>query len=131
MSRLIYGSSNVYRNFSRSALGSDLRLQLIQCTKKIVFDSHLGSLGKLDSGSLLVTSVLENFISDVCRDLPADEASHFANQQIAAHVEALASLACDSSGSSVFISPLLLRNAPGPLYRVVVVLRKKIKQTIN
>jgi hypothetical protein len=62
MSRILYGSSNVYRNFSRSTLVADHGLVLVDCTKKALFDTHLASLGTLSSGSLIVTSVLENFI---------------------------------------------------------------------
>lgn len=118
MSRLLYGSSNVYRNYSRSTISADLGLVLVQCTKKIVFESHLKSLGDLRSGSLVVTSVLENFISDICRDLPENEADLFAKQQITAHVDALACLVQDSSDSTAFISPLLLRRVPGVYFFV-------------
>lgn len=113
MSRLLYGSSNVYRNFSRSTLGSDLGLVLVECTKKAVFDAHTTSLGKLGSGSIIVTSVLENFISDVCRDLKDEQVGLFANQQITAHVEAVGALVRDSPDSLVLISPLLFRKTPG------------------
>ena len=115
MSRLLYGSSNVYRNFARSTLGTDLKLVLVDCTKKTVFDAHVATLGSLPSGSLIVSSVLENFVSDFCRDLEAGEVSLFANQQITAHVESVASMVRDSSDSMAFISPLLGRRTPGEL----------------
>jgi hypothetical protein len=113
MSRLIYGSSNVYRNFSRGTLGKDLGLTLVRCTKKAVFDSHVASIGELEPNSLIVTSVLANFVVDVCRDLNDEEVVLFANQQITAHVEALANLVRDSSGSLAFVVPLLSRRDPG------------------
>ena len=113
MSRLFYGSSNVYRNYSRSLLGSDLGLALVQCTKKAVFDTHLASLGTLQAGSVIVTSVLENFITDVCRDLSNDEVGLFANQQVTAHVEALAAALRDVPDSHACITPLLNRLDPG------------------
>jgi hypothetical protein len=113
MSRLLYGSSNVYRNFARSTLGSDHGLVLVECTKKIIFDTHLASQGTLAPGSLLVTSVLENFISDACRDLEAAEAPLFANQQVTAHVESLATKLRGSQNSIAIISPLLRRRVPG------------------
>ncbi len=113
MSRLLYGSSNVYRNFSRSSLSQDLGLTLIECTRKTVFDAHTAALGSLGSGSLLVSSVLENFVCDVCRDLGPDEVSLFANQQISAHIEALASLLRNSPESRIAVSPLLHRTKPG------------------
>ncbi len=113
MSRLLYGSSNVYRNFQRSTLTSDLGVALVECTRKVVFDTHSSALGKLDSGSLIVTSVLENFISDACRDLRPEAVGLFANQQITAHVESLASLVRESPDSVAVVSPLLLRNTPG------------------
>ncbi len=113
MSRLLYGSSNVYRNFSRSSLGSELGLTLVECTRKTVFDVHTRTLGTLRSGSLIVSSVLENFITDACSGLAVEEVELFANQQITAHVESMASLIRDSLDSFAFISPLLHRRVPG------------------
>jgi hypothetical protein len=112
MSRLLYGSSNVYRNFSRSTLVADHGLVLVDCTKKALFDTHLASLGTLSSGSLIVTSVLENFIMDVCRDLEPSEANLFARQQITVHVEAVASAVRDVSDTVAIVSSLLRRRTP-------------------
>jgi hypothetical protein len=113
MSRILYGSSNVYRNFARSSLGQDHGLVLVECTRKTVFDAHSLSLGKLGSGSLIVTSVLENFVSDACRELKPEQVGLFANQQITAHVEAVGALVRDSPDSVALISPLLRRKSPG------------------
>ncbi len=115
MSKFLYGSSNVYRNFKRSSIGLDLGLTLVECTRKVVFDSHTASLGPLPSGSLIVTSVLENFVSDFCRDLDVGKVELFANQQITAHVETVAALIRDSPDSIAFISPLLRRRVPGDI----------------
>ena len=112
MSRILYGSSNVYRNFSRSTLAADHGLVLIECTKKALFDTHLASLGTLTSGSLVVTSVLENFIMEVCRDLEPSEANLFARQQITAHVEAVASAVRDVADGVAVVSSLLHRRVP-------------------
>ena len=111
MSRLFYGSSNVYRFYSRDLFGLDL--DLVQCTKKTVFDSHLVELGELAPGSLLVTCVLGNFISDACRGLEAAEVSLFANQQITAHVEALADLVKGRPDVFAFVVPPFRRSTPG------------------
>ncbi len=113
MSRFLYGSSNVYRHFKRAPPGLGLDLTLVECTKKSIFDAHLASLGELRSGSLLVTSVLANFIVDACRDLTADEIKLFAGQQITAHVDSLASLIRDNPETVCVIIPPLLRNVPG------------------
>jgi len=109
----LYGSSNVYRNFKRSTISGDLSLVLVECTRKVVFGSHLTSLGKLADHSVLVTSVLENFVSDACRDLSLEEVGLFANQEITAHLESLASTLRESPSSRGFVSPLLLRSVPG------------------
>ena len=101
----------MYRHYSRAAHGIDLTL--VECTKKAVFDAHVTALGKLSSGSLIVSSVLENFVADGCRGLDAGEVSLFANQQITAHVETLADLLRESPESSVFVVPLLDRKEPG------------------
>lgn len=116
MSRFLYGSSNVYRHFAKSTIGKDLGLTLVQCTKKTVFDAHVASIGTLPSGSLVVSSVLENFVSDHCRDLDQAEVGLFAKQLITAHVEVLAALVRDSPDSFVVISPLLSRSSPGKMH---------------
>ena len=112
MSRILYGSSNVYRNFSRSTLAADHGLVLVECTKKALFDTHLASLGTLTSGSLVVMSVLENFIMEVCRDLEPSEANLFARQQITTHVEAVTSAVRDVADSVAVVSSLLHRRVP-------------------
>ena len=80
-----------------------------------MFDAHLTTLGKLRSGSLVVSSVLENFVADGCRGLDVSEVTLFANQQITAHVEMLADLLRDSPESAIYIVPLLDRKVPGML----------------
>jgi len=113
MSRLFYGSSTVYRFYPscREAVGIDL--DLIQCTRKTVFDSHLSTLGSLAPGSVLITSVLSNFITEACQGLSDGGITLFANQQITAHVEALYNLLSGGEGSHVFVVPPLLRIVPG------------------
>ena len=111
MSRILYGSSNVYRNYSRTGHGLDLTL--VECTKKAVFDAHIVNLGVLEANSLLVTSVLENFVTEACRCLDDAEIDLFANQQITAHVETLADLLRASPTSVAYVSPLFDRRVPG------------------
>ena len=111
MSRFFYGSSNVYRHYSCPGHGIDL--SLVQCTQKAVFDAHLATLGTVGSGSLIVTSVLENFVSTACRGLEDAEVELFANQQITAHVESLADVMRASPDSAGHIVPLFDRKIPG------------------
>ncbi len=111
MSRLIYGSSNVYRHYSKAVFG--LELELVRCTKKSLFDVHFTSIGVLPANSLIVTSVLSNFIVDACQGLDEPEVPLFANQQITAHIETLASLLRGSSNSHVYVVPPLRRTTPG------------------
>jgi hypothetical protein len=113
MSRILYGSSNVYRYYPPANGASGLDLKLVQCTKKTVFDAHLGSLGPLEPGSVLVTSVLANFISDACQDLESSKVSFFGNQQITAHVESLASVLRGRPDVQAFVVPPLYRLVPG------------------
>ena len=78
MSKLLFGSSNVYRNFSRAVESGCLaahNLKLVHCTRKASFDANLVTL---TDASLVVTSVLENFIVDVCTGVPDDEVQLFA-----------------------------------------------------
>jgi hypothetical protein len=113
MSRLFYGSSNVYRFYPslREELG--LNLDLVQCTKKTVFDAHISSLSSPQSGSVIVTSVLANLIVDACAGLAEGAVTLFANQQITAHLEALSNLLEGNDGSHIFVVPPLLRIVPG------------------
>ncbi len=112
MSRLFYGSSNVYRNFARSTISSDHGLVLVECTRKAVFDSHITLQGRFQTGTIIVTSVLENFVVDACRDLSDEQVTFFANQQITDHVEALAAVVKDVADSHATVSPLLRRLTP-------------------
>jgi len=112
MSNILYGSSNVYRNFTRatdSRRFSGLDLQLVRCTKKTVFDSHLAGL---QSARLIVTSVLENFITDVCIGVPDGELQLFAHQQLTAHVETLLDFVTRVSDVVVLICPPMYRSEP-------------------
>ncbi len=109
----------MYRHFPRASPGLGLDLDLVECTKKVVFDSHISNIGKLQSGSLIVTSVLANFIVDGCRDLDDTEVTLFAKQQITAHVERLESLLTDSDSPDAvcIIVPPLRRTFPGECLR--------------
>jgi hypothetical protein len=112
MSSVLYGSSNVYRNYKRAIeagkfAGRDL--QLVSCTKKTVFDAHLAAL---PSAVLVVSSVLENFITDVCAGVSEDEVQLFAHQQITAHVESLNGLVARCETVNVIIVPPFFRSVP-------------------
>ncbi len=102
----------MYRNFDRaisSGLFSGRGFKLVSCTKKAVFDSHLLTV---TSASLVVTSVLENFISDGCVGVPDDEVLLFGRQQITAHVEGLRSLVLRLPDVNIIICPPMFRSVP-------------------
>jgi hypothetical protein len=108
----IYGSSNVYR-FYKSAtargLSSLSRLELVECTRLSVFETHSSNL---DSPQLIITSVLANFICDVC-DAGVDEGyGLFGNQVISRHVEYLNNLVTKWPSLVVAVVPPLLRSKP-------------------
>lgn len=112
MASILIGSSNIYRNFDRAIASgrfSGRDLQLVRCTKKAAFDAHLVTL---DSASLVITSVLENFISDVCSGVQDDEVQLFSHQQISAHVEELFGLVSRLPDVVVLIMPPLYRGTP-------------------
>ncbi len=88
-------------------------MALVECTKKAVFDAHLLSLGKTGPGTLLVTSVLANFIVDACRGLENPEVALFAKQQIKAYVDSLSSLIRENPVAICIIFPPLRRIVPG------------------
>jgi hypothetical protein len=66
----------------------------------------------LENASLVVTSVLENFIVDVCKGVSDGAVQLFAHQQITAHVEDLHSLICRLPAVNVLIMPPLYRSEP-------------------
>jgi hypothetical protein len=112
MSNIFYGSSNVYRNFERalsSGLFSSRNLQLVKCTKKAVFDSHLATLTAPD---LVISSVLENFINDACTGVSDDAVCLFAHQQLTAHVESLHDFVTRSPRTNVVICSPMFRSVP-------------------
>lgn len=113
MANILYGSSNVYRNYDRaitSGLFSGKNFTLVRCTKKAVLDA---SLLTLQSAGLVVTSVLENFISEACIGVSDDEVPLFAHQQITAHVEGLLTLVGRLPSATVVICPPIYRSDPG------------------
>jgi len=112
MSNLLFGSSNICRHFDRahaSGRFAGRNLQLIRCTQKSVLDAHLVTL---TDARLIVTSVLENFIMDVCNGVGEDEVQLFAHQQITAHVEDLHSVIGRLPDLTVLIMPPMFRSTP-------------------
>jgi hypothetical protein len=112
MSCLLFGSSNVYRNFARAVEAgrfSGRSLQLRQCTRKTSLDADLITLTE---ASLVITSVLENFVVDVCTGVEDDEIQHFAHQQITAHVEDLNNLITRLPSVHVLVVPPIYRSSP-------------------
>lgn len=112
MANFLFGSSNIYRHFTRavsSGCFSGRDMQLVNCTKKAIHDA---SLATMTSATLVVTSVLENFISDICIGVPDDEIQLFAHQQITAHVDALHGLVSRLPDVAVLIVPPIYRSTP-------------------
>ena len=108
----LYGSSNVYRHYTSSVnrgLEALASLELVECTRRSVLDTHIANL---KSPSFVVTSVLENFICDACTGENIEEFGFFGNQVITRHVEQLADLVSKWPGLIVAIVPPKLRNRP-------------------
>ena len=108
----LYGSSNVYRHYSRSVnrgLEVLASLELVECTRQTVLDAHIADL---KSPSFVVTSVLENFICDACTCENIEGFGLFGNQVITRHVELLADLVSKWPSLVVAIVPPKLRTAP-------------------
>ena len=113
MANFLYGSSNVYRHYKdglKQGLFSTHPLQLIQCTKKTMFDAHVMSLTGLN---LMVTSVLENFICDACTGVPDAEIPHFAYQEITSHIETIVAASLRFPEANFIVSPPFCRGIPG------------------
>ena len=79
---------------------------LVQCTKKAVFESTLTTLTNV---KILVTSVLSNFISKACS---GDDLTAAANREITAHVEALHQYSLTSPTTCIAVAPPLPRSVP-------------------
>jgi len=83
------------------------KYELINCTKRAVFDSTITTLTGVD---ILVTSVLSNFISDRC--INEDDFTASANQEITEHVESLHCFSLANPATRVAIVPPLPRTVP-------------------
>ena len=79
---------------------------LVNCTKRAVFDSTLPTLSDV---SILVTSVLSNFISDAC---VGNNFTRDAHREITDHVEALHRYSLTSPGTRIVVAPPLPRSSP-------------------
>lgn len=113
MSNYLYGSSNVYRHYSRAVergLFSSHNFELVKCTKKAVLEAHLLTI---QSSELVVASLLENFVVDVCQDVTDEEVALFARQQITSVVEAFHALTRRLPDVAVVIMPPMYRSVPG------------------
>jgi hypothetical protein len=88
-------------------LFSGRNLELIRCTKKAIFDAHFSAFPEPD---LILTSVLENFIVDMCLYGQDDEVQLFAHQQITAHVESLFDCVARYPRLNMIILPPLFRS---------------------
>ena len=108
----LYGSSNVYR-FYQSAVVRGLStlssLELVECTRQTVFETHTS---ELVSPKFIVTSVLENFVCDACSGDIGEGFGLFGNQAITRHVDVLTDLIKKWPGLVVFIVPPFLRSRP-------------------
>ena len=112
MVNLFFGSSNVYRNYTRAlglGLFSGRDLELVNCTRKTVLDARLALI---NSPGLIVVSVLENFVVSVCSDVSEEEVQLFARQQVTAHVEELYNVTVRVPGVNVVISPPMFHSDP-------------------
>ncbi len=112
MAGLLIGSSNVYRHFSRAldrGLFAGRNLQLVQCTQRAVFDA---TLLNLEASSLIIVSVLENFIVTVCSGVEEEEIQLFARQQVSALVDSLSDVVQRLPGVNVIIVPPMFRSTP-------------------
>ena len=108
----LYGSSNVYRHYKHgvdSGLTTLASLELVECTRRTVLESHASGLS---SPSLIVASVLANFICDVCTGNDVESFGLFGNQVITQHVEYLGDLVTKWPNLTVCIVPPLLRTRP-------------------
>ena len=113
MANILYGSSNIYRNFKRNVekgLFTAPELKLVNCTRKTVLDAHVATLEVLN---LMVTCVLPNFIVDVCDGVPDSEVDLFAKQQVTGHVETLLTLSQKFQTANFVVVPPIFRSDPG------------------
>jgi len=82
--------------------------ELIHCTKKVVFESTLPSLS---SASIIVTSVLANFICDAAA-LSPDRILDMANAELSSHVQTLVNFSMAHPDVQIAIVPPLARATP-------------------
>ena len=83
--------------------------QVISCTKRAVFDSSLPSLSGV---SILVTSVLSNFLQDACEAVDSSRLMEAANSEISLHVASLVTYLKSHPRTRAVIVPPLPRLSP-------------------
>ncbi len=81
--------------------------EVIPCTRKALFTS---SLSTLLPPKILVTSVLANFLCDVCKS--DTDALSSGNGEITEHIEALHNYSLKNPGVQIAIAPPLPRTVP-------------------
>ena len=82
---------------------------MISCTKRAVFES---SLSRLDGVSILVTSVLSNFLSEACTAADPSRLVEVANSELSAHVLSLAAYLRSHPQTRAIVVPPLPRMVP-------------------
>jgi hypothetical protein len=82
--------------------------EMIACTNRAVFESTLPSLS---GASLIVTSVLSNFLCDAGASAP-DRILDVANSELTSHVQFLAQFSINNPGVQIVVVPPLARSEP-------------------
>jgi len=106
MSRVLIGSSNVYRNYRASAFKKYGEYAMIRC---VDFDSFSAQLSNLDSAETEITiSVLENFLVKAAGSLKRKEREAALVAIVEAYVGEVAEVAKKNAGTKyVLVDPIL------------------------
>jgi len=106
MSRVLIGSSNIYRNYRASAFKRYGEYAMIRC---VDFETFSAQLGNLDSTETEVTiSVLENFLAKAAGNLEGKEREAALYAVVEAYVHEVAEVAKKNAGTKyVLIDPIL------------------------
>jgi len=86
--------------------------EVIPCTKRAIFETTLSSPGSLPDASLIITSVLSNFICDACSTVAPERLLDVANLELTQHVQALLTYCQSNPSAKVVVVPPLARSVP-------------------
>jgi hypothetical protein len=106
MSRMLIGSSNVYRNYKPEKFINFKEYKMVKCVEMESFDAHMTSLEP--SVTEVVISVLENFLDRAVKSTDKREMAEEISSAVNKYFEIVERVAMENPGSKfVLVDPIM------------------------